>query len=445
MSNITTLIVLGAVMFAVLGGITLLSHIYSLNNIKSKTVGDGQHGTARFASKAEIRRTYKRIPFTPDEWRKQAKENTLPKLPQGIIVGCRNKGGNTTAYVDDADVHCMMVGAAGCGKTAYWLYPNLEYACASGMSFLTTDTKGDLYRHYGGIAKDCYGYNVAVIDLRNPTRSDGNNLLHLVNKYMDMAKEHPQDVALRAKAEKYAKIIGKTLIYADGDASAYGQNAFFYDAAEGVLVSLILLIAEFAPKNQRHIVSVFKLVQDLQAPSSVKGKNQFQILMDRLPADHKARWFSGAALNTGDQAMASVMSTVMSRLNAFLDSEMEQVLCFDTVIDAERFCHEKSAVFIVMPEENPNAYFMVSLLIQQLYREILAVADENSGTLPNRAMFYCDEFGTLPPIQSAEMMYSASRSRRLSIVSIIQSYQQLEKNYGKEGAAIIQDLSLIHI
>ena len=63
-----------------------------------------------------------------------------------------------------------------------------------------------------------------------------------------MAKEHPQDVALRAKAEKYAKIIGKTLIYADGDASAYGQNAFFYDAAEGVLVSLILLIAEFAPK-----------------------------------------------------------------------------------------------------------------------------------------------------------------------------------------------------
>ena len=38
MSNITTLIVLGAVMFAVLGGITLLSHIYSLNNIKSKTL-----------------------------------------------------------------------------------------------------------------------------------------------------------------------------------------------------------------------------------------------------------------------------------------------------------------------------------------------------------------------------------------------------------------------
>ena len=439
MDSITAIVMIGTVMFTVLGGIALFSHIYNLNNIKSKTVGDGQHGTARFSTKAEIRRAYKQVPFTPGVWRNQAQGNLLPELPQGIIVGCRNRGGKTVALIDDADVHCMMVGAAGCGKTAYWLYPNLEYACASGMSFLTTDTKGDLYRNYGGIAKAYYGYHVAVIDLRNPTKSDGNNLLHLVNKYMDLHKATPGDVTHRAKAEKYAKIIGKTLIYADGDASAYGQNAFFYDAAEGVLTSLILLIAEFAPKEQRHIVSVFKLVQDLQAPSGVKGRNQFQLLMDRLPGDHKARWFSGAALNAGEQAMASVMSTVMSRLNAFLDSEMEQVLCFDTVIDAERFCKEKSALFIVMPEENPNAYFMISLLIQQLYREILAVADENGGKLRNRAIFYCDEWGTLPPIQSAEMMFSASRSRRLSLVSVIQSYQQLVKNYGQEGAAIIQD------
>ena len=370
MPNVTTLIVLATAMFLILGGITLLAHIYNLNNIKSKTVGDGQHGTARWATKAEIRKTYKQIPFTPDVWREQAQKNTLPELPQGIIIGCRNKGRNTLAHVDSSDVHTMMIGAAGCGKTAYWLYPNLEYACASGMSFVTSDTKGDLYRNYGNIAKDYYGYHIAVIDLRNPTKSDGNNLLHLVNKYMDLYKEFPDNISYKAKAEKYAKIIGKTLIYGDGDASAYGQNAFFYDAAEGVLTSLILLIAEFAPKEQRHIVSVFKLVQDLQVPSGMKGKNQFQLLMEMLPNDHKARWFSGAALNTGDQAMASVMSTVMSRLNAFLDTEMEQILCFDTVIDAEKFCNEKSALFIVMPEENPSAYFIVRFLLLQMKTEV---------------------------------------------------------------------------
>ncbi len=61
MSGITTLIVVAVVMFCALGGVTLLAHIYNLNNIKSKTVGDGQHGTARFASKSEIRRTYKQV------------------------------------------------------------------------------------------------------------------------------------------------------------------------------------------------------------------------------------------------------------------------------------------------------------------------------------------------------------------------------------------------
>lgn len=438
MDNTIILILVAAGMFAIIGGITLISHIYNLNEIKSKTVGDGQHGTARFSTKGELRKIYKYIPYEPKVWRKQAKKGKL-KLPQGVILGVKKKKGVDYAMVDDDDVHTLMIGAAGCGKTAYWLYPNLEYACAAGMSFLTTDTKGDLYRNYGNIAKQYYGYDVAIIDLRNPTKSDGNNLLHLVNKYMDEYKAHPENIALKAKAEKYAKIIGKTLIFSDGDAASYGQNAFFYDAAEGLITSVILLIAEFAPPEQRHIVSVFKLIQDLLAPSGIKGKNQFQLLMEKLPPDHKTRWFAGAALNTSEQAMASIMSTAMSRLNAFLDSELEQILCFDTAIDAEKFCSSKCAIFIVLPEENPATYFMVSLLLQQLYREILTVADERGGALKDRVMFYMDEFGTLPAISSAEMMYSASRSRKLSLVSIIQSYKQLEKNYGSEGADIIKD------
>lgn len=79
----------------------------------------------------------------------------------------------------------------GCGrrKTAHFLYPNIEYACASGMSFLTTDTKGDLFRNYAGIAEKYYGYQTSILDLRNPTRSEGNNILTLVNKYMDIYLE----------------------------------------------------------------------------------------------------------------------------------------------------------------------------------------------------------------------------------------------------------------
>ena len=458
MPNIAALVTVAAVMFAILGAITLIAHIYNLNNIKSKTVGDGQHGTARWANKAEIRKTYRHIPFTPRKWRKQAKQNQTPTmtaiaprkllrkktepteeaLPQGIVVGCKGGKHSTTAMIDTGDVHVLMIGAAGVGKTAFWLYPCIEYACASGMSFLSTDTKGDVMRNYGNIAKD-YGYKVSVIDLRNPTRSNGNNILYLVNKYTDLYAADPDQIVYKAKAEKYAKIISKTIILSGMDAASFGQNAYFYDAAEGLLTATILLVAEFCAPEKRHIVSVFKVIQELLAPSKKKGKNQFQQLMELLPNEHKAKWFAGAALNTAEQSMASVMSTALSRLNAFLDTELEQLLCFDTEIDAETFCNQKSAIFVIMPEENPNTFFMISLIIQQLYREILAVADENGGKLKNRCVFFCDEFGTLPKIESAEMMFSASRSRRLQIVPIIQSFAQLEKNYGKEGAEIIVD------
>ncbi len=436
------ILIVAAVALLVIGGVSFLSGRGSLDSIKSKPVGDGQHGTARWATPAETGKTFARVPFKPSEWR-QGKE--LP-CAQGLVLGSQGKKGKITALVDEDDIHCLMIGASGVGKTAFFLYPNLEYACACGMSFLALDTKGDLARNYGAIAQNCYGYAVSVIDLRNPTRSDGFNFLTLVNTYMDQAVAHPDDLAARAKAEKYAKILSKTIISPDGDSGNYGQNSFFYDSAEGLLTAVILLLAEFLPsreidgqpRERRHIVSVFKLVQDLLEPSGTKGKSCFQVLMGRLPSEHKARWFAGAALNTSEQAMASVLSTVLSRLNAFLDTELEQTICFDSPLDAETFASRKSAIFLILPEEDQTKNFMAGLMIQNLARELFSVADENGGKLKNRVVLFCDELGTMPPFDILPL-FSAGRSRRLTLVPIIQSLAQLEKNYGREGSEIIQD------
>ena len=437
--SVTPLIAAGVVIVLFIVLLSALTNNCSLNGIKSKTVGDGQHGTARWATTQEVKKTFANVPFDVASWREG---KNLPKV-QGLILGSTQRGKQLDALVDCDDVHCLMIGASGVGKTAFFLYPNLEFACASGMSYLALDTKGDLARNYGTIAKKCYGYHVSVIDLRNPTRSDGSNLLTLINRYMDIAREHPDNLAARAKAEKYAKILAKTIVNPGGDDQDRGQNAFFYDAAEGLLTSVILLLAEYVPPDsagheKRHIVSVFKLVQELLAPSGQGKKTGFQILMDNLPSTHKARRFAGAALNTSEQGMASVMSTVLSRLNAFLDSELEQVLCFDSAIDAEHFAAEKSAIFLVLPEEDSTKNFMAGLMIQNLSRELFSVADEHGGKLQNRVVFYCDELGTMPPFDILPL-FSAGRSRKLTLVPIIQSLAQLEKNYGKEGAEIIGD------
>jgi len=439
--NVWSLIGFAAVALIVVGGLAFLSQHYTLDNIKSKTVGDGQYGTARWVTKREIQKTYHHVPFQPELWRKG---EHLPEQ-QGLVLGSIGRKNHVTALVDCDDIHCLMIGASGVGKTAFFLYPNLEYACASGMSYMALDTKGDLARNYGAVASKYYGYQVSVIDLRNPTRSDGNNLLTLINRYMDLAREHPDNLAYKARAERYTKILAKSIINPDGDSSSRGENAYFYESAEGLLAAVILLLSEYLPPAEgepeaRHIVSVFKLVQDLLAvdPRSRDQRNGFQILMDRLPENHRAYMLAGAALNASDQAMASVMSTVLSRLNSFLDTELEQVLCFDSTIDAETFASRKCAIFLILPEEDATKNFMAGLIIQNLARELFFLADENEGKLKNRVVFFCDELGTMPPFDILPL-FSAGRSRRLTLVPIIQSIAQLEKNYGKEGAEILTD------
>ncbi len=161
-----------------IGTATHFSGSNSLDSITSKTVGDGQHGTARWATPKEIKQTYAHVPFRPAEWA----DESACGAGAGIGFGREEK---TTALADGADIHCLMIGASGVGKTAFFLYPNMEYALASGMSLFVSDSKGDLARNYGAIAEKYYSYQVSVIDLRNPPRSDGCNFLSLVNCYMD--------------------------------------------------------------------------------------------------------------------------------------------------------------------------------------------------------------------------------------------------------------------
>jgi len=137
-SPVAYLVIAAGAFVLLLAGAQWMNNRVTLNHIKSKTVGDGQHGTARFATPAEIKQTYRAIPFTPTLWRKNENRPDV----QGIIVGQKSARGNTIAMVDEGDVHALMIGAAGCGKTAFFLVPNIELALASGMSFMSTDTKG---------------------------------------------------------------------------------------------------------------------------------------------------------------------------------------------------------------------------------------------------------------------------------------------------------------
>ena len=63
--------------------LSMIAHFYTLNGIKSKTVGDGQHGVARFLTGKEIKKVYQLIKYDVKHWREG---KNLP-TEQGLVVG----------------------------------------------------------------------------------------------------------------------------------------------------------------------------------------------------------------------------------------------------------------------------------------------------------------------------------------------------------------------
>ena len=64
--NLWILLAVGGAVVAVFVTLSLLADNYNLNNIKSRTVGDGQHGTARWAT---MRSSARPTPSSPSKCR----------------------------------------------------------------------------------------------------------------------------------------------------------------------------------------------------------------------------------------------------------------------------------------------------------------------------------------------------------------------------------------
>lgn len=442
--QIMAIVIVGLIILA-LAIVSMIDSNKSLDKIKSRTVGDGQFGTARWATQKELSETFEYVDYTPYLWR-QGKN--LPK-ESATVLSISGTGKHCKAMIDVSDSNTIMLSAPGGYKTTGFLYHNIEYCLASGASFLCTDTKGDVYRDYALIAQKYYQYISYIIDLRYPSKSNPRNILHSVNKHMDIYLK-TNEVRYLAFSERAAKNVAYSIVNTQ-DFDGGGQNKFFYEAAEGLIASVVLLISELCKPSQRHIVSVFKLCQELLEfdPSTAKKDKDGKLIqspvmylktaMHILPAEHKAKWLASSALNSSNQTLFSVVSTAMSRMLSFIDSDIEQVLCFDTDIDGEDMANNKVAVFINFPEEDKSKHFLVSLIIRQFYDELLETASKNNNHLPKRVYFYEDELGTLPPLKNIEDMFSAGRSRGLLQLPMIQSFSQFEKNYGRASEDIIKD------
>lgn len=417
----------------------------TLNDIKSQPVGDNQHGSARWMTEKEMRSSYTYV------------LDGREKKP-GFIVG---RAGNEW-IIDMSDKTICLIAPPGGGKTKSIFIPTLYYNAAvqentgKGASILSIDVKSENFKTSGNRLKEA-GYHILHLDFRNPLESYQFNLMNGVNKEIDQfkaAETSDNETKLRhyAKAERYAKQVSSSIVKNIMGESKDSASDFFDKTAQGLITGLILMVSQYGEDNERHIISVFKLIVELNGlidNGNLETGQQRSKLMELLQFidDKRITDYVGASVNADVRTSMNIFSSALAKLVEFIDAELEQMICSHSPeINAIDFIENPTAIFLICPDEDNSRHFFASLFIRYFTTQLIDLAEASPGMkLKRQVLCLWDEFGNMPAIKDVDSLFTAARSRGIRFMYSLQSFAQLQKSYNRTYEQIILDASQILI
>jgi len=147
--------------------------------------------------------------------------------------------------------------------------------------------------------------------------------------------------------------------------------------------------------------------------------------------------FKGTLLGENEKTISSIMTVLYGMVSIFnLNKRLTDMLCHNT-FDIRLFGHEKTAVYVIVPDEKTTCHFLVTMFIKQVYEILIGEAQRQATlALPIRVNFVLDEFCNIPKIPDMPSMISAARSRNMRFVLVAQSIHQLKGRYGEDADTI---------
>lgn len=406
-------------------------------DVKDVSAGHGQHGRSRWMSDTEKSGIFLSVP--------RGKE-----FEPGFVFSFEG----SRWLVDASEHNVLLLAPPFAGKTTRMMIPTIRYNLAvnqntggQGASMVILDCKGELFRKNAALLQQA-GIRTPAIDLRNISRSSRYNFIANVNAAIDEYKAATDKLArVRAygRAERYAKVAASLLIDSDGAEVKSESSDYFNETARGLITGVILLVSEYAPVTERHIISVFNLILEMNgqiqgaANAGQAQKTKLEELLEYID-DPRIRYYTGPATSADLRTSMNVFSSALGKLVRFIDAELEQVLCeHDSAFDARAFIDSPSAIFLISPDENTTRHFMSSLIVRNLMNDLIEMAEtEYHGVLPRKVLLLLDEFGQQPPIPDYDALSAAIRSRGGRLMIALQDFAQLQKHYSKTKSEIIR-------
>ncbi|MBQ5825575.1 MAG: type IV secretory system conjugative DNA transfer family protein [Clostridia bacterium] len=369
---------------------------------KYETINQDLNQETRWATLEEIKRSTTHINLTDETYR-----------TSGIPIVCDGHD----AYVDGQDTHTLIFGATGSKKTRLFCMPVVNMYIKAGESFIVTDPKGEIFRKTSGMAKES-GYKTIVLNFRDIGKGNMWNPLSLPQKKYHSGE---QDEAVSLFNDFITSIMAK---------HQNTKDPFWNQQASALALANLLLLAESAEPEEVNVAS-------LTALCSRSAIGHLQELYSRMDKNSIAAVNYSTTVSLPDRTLDCVLGELYSAIRIFNIQQNLTNMLSGSDFDVAMFGREKTAVYLIIPDEKSTFHFLASVFIKQAYEVLIAEAQrEKNNELPVRVNFVLDEFCNMPTIPDMSAMISAARSRNMRFVIVAQSLHQLKGRYGEDAESI---------
>lgn len=340
----------------------------------------------------------------------------------GILFGTKKD----RYYINGSDTHTLVIGATRSGKSRSIVLPTIGIEGLAGENMVVSDPKGELHQ-YTYPFLEALGYNVFVLDFKNPDRSDHFNFLQEV---IDAIND--DNIPL---AQKKALDITEALVGNDTS-----SEKIWSEGEKSIMAACILAVVYDNKEHPEYqnLTNVYHFINNMCEMSDNPPLKRYIDTIEALNPNHPALALISATRVAPSKTQGSFNISALATLRLFADINVYN-LTKSNSFKIEDLNDQKTAIFIILPDYNTTYYGVASLFVDQIYTKLADVADLQGGRLKRRVNFILDEFGNFAVIPDFATKLTVAGGRGIRFNLFLQSTAQLESDskkvkYGKETA-----------
>ena len=394
---------------AAVGGILWLV-VYLKGKNAKKYRHNEEYGSARWGNEKDIE------PFMDPNF----KNNMILTQTERLTMNSRP---SSPKYARNKNV--LVVGGSGSGKTRFFIKPNL-LQCESdpSVSFVCTDPKGQLIEEVGtALVKN--GYRIRVLNTIDFKKSMHYNPFAYIHSEKDILKL-------------------VTALISNTKGEGKGNDPFWEKAETLLYTALIGYIHYEAPKDEQNFTTMLEFINAFEVR---EDDEDFQNAVDRMfeklkrkdPNHFAVRQYAKFKLAAGKTAK-SILVSCGARLAPFDIAELRELTSYDE-LQLDTLGDEKTALFLIMSDNDPTFNFLISMVYTQLFNLLCEKADNvYHGRLPVHVRCLIDEAANIGQIPNLEKLVATIRSREISACLVLQAKSQLKAIYKDHADTIVGNM-----